>query len=154
MIALGVQGRTVQPLGWVGISGGALVLVVWIATLVIVGFLLEDFVTPIMYRRRCGCMEAWGEFRRVFSGHGGTLVLYFLFKMLLGFVVGLLALLVACLLCCLVVIPYIGTVIMLPFLVFNRSYSLYFWQQFHDDYHLLPLEPDYGEPVPLSRDAR
>ena len=35
-----------------------------------------------------------------------------------------------CLTCCLAALPYVGTVFFLPFLVFVRSYSLYFMEQF------------------------
>jgi hypothetical protein len=35
-----------------------------------------------------------------------------------------------CLTCCLAAIPYLGSVILLPLLVFDRAYPLYFLEQF------------------------
>jgi hypothetical protein len=154
MILSGIRDGELQPLGIAGVAFAAVAMMLWLPTVIAIGFLLEDLIIPIMYVRRCGCMEAWREFRSVFDGYGGTLILYFLFKIVLGFVVGLLAMLVACVLCCIVILPFVGTVVMLPFLVFARSYSLYFMQQFHDDYDLLPLNPEFGEPMPVSRQLR
>ncbi len=154
MIVPGVQNGQLAPLGIVGIVFAVTAFLVWLLATVIVTFLLEDFVLPIMYIRRCRCTQAWREFKLVFSGYSATLFLYFLFKMVLGIVVGLLAGIVGCLLCCITVLPYLGTVVLLPFLVFGRSYSLYFMQQFHGDYQLLPLNAEFGEPMPMSRGLR
>ena len=45
----------------------------------------------------------------------------------------LLTLFICCLLCCTVLIPYVGTVILLPIYVFWRSYSVHFLGQFNDN---------------------
>ena len=64
------------------------------------------------------------------QGNVGTFVLYFLFKFVLFIGAAILAVIVTCLTCCIAVIPYLGTVILLPIFVFFRCYSLYFMQQF------------------------
>ncbi len=98
----------------------------WIAHVV-----LRDFVVPAMYLRPqpvlAGFSSVWEEIMRP---HLGIVVLYFIVKILLGLVIGLLAVIVTCLTCCLAALPYIGTVILLPLLVFKRSFSLCFLQQF------------------------
>jgi len=154
MIVPGVRNGSLEAVAIVGIVFAVVAFILWLVTVTVVSFILEDFVLPIMYVRRCRCTEAWREFRAVFAGHSSTLILYFLFKIVLGFVVGLLAGTIACLLCCIAVLPYIGTVLMLPFLVFGKSYSLYFMQQFHPDYRLLPLNPRPSDPMPESRELR
>ena len=48
--------------------------------------------------------------------------------------------------CCLVIVPYVGTVILLPLHVFVRSYSLCFLAQFGPDY--APFASMTGEAAP------
>jgi len=50
-----------------------------------------------------------------------------------------------CLTCCLAAISYVGTVILLPLLVFVRCYSLYFIEQFGP--HWLIFLPDKEPPA-------
>jgi hypothetical protein len=60
-----------------------------------------------------------------------------------------LALVTCCCACCFMVIPYIGTVFLLPILVFGRSYSLYYLAQYGREYNVfVPTEPA-GEQVSL-----
>ncbi len=108
--------------------------------LVIVKF-TADFVVPIMFLRGSKCLAAWRELFSLVSGNFGRFVLYFLFQLLLHLVIGIAVLLVlvfTCCLCivgcCLLIIPYIGTVMLLPVLVFHRSYSLYYLRQYGDEF--------------------
>jgi hypothetical protein len=100
-----------------------------------------DFVVPIMFLRGGQCLAAWREFLSLLSANAGRFVLYFLFQILMQIVIGLtllVLLLVTCCLCCvgccLLMIPYIGTVVLLPVLVFERAYSLYYFRQYGDDF--------------------
>ena len=97
---------------------------------------LEDFIVPIMILRSCRVMTAWGLFLDLFKAHAGIFVLYLLFRFVLTLVISSVVILVCCLLCCTVLIPYVGTVILLPLFVFWRSYSVHFLEQFGDDYRL------------------
>jgi len=110
-------------------------------TLFVIHLLLENFVVPVMYLRRVRVLAAWGVVRQeVLHGRVGNIILFFLMKVLLALVTGVLVVLLTCATCCLVVIPYLGTVILLPLFVFNRCYSLCFieqlgagWRFFQDD---------------------
>jgi hypothetical protein len=68
----------------------------------------------------------------------GTFILYLLFQIvlaILSFLVMAAAFVVTCCIaCCVAAIPYIGTVLLLPIIVFGRSYSLYFLAQFGPRY--------------------
>lgn len=97
---------------------------------------LDDFVVPIMLLRSCRIMTAWSLFWDLFRVKAGLFVLYLLFKLVLCMAVGIVTVLLCCALCCLVAIPYLGTVIMLPLLVFMRSYSIHFLEQFGESYRL------------------
>jgi len=102
---------------------------------------LNDFVVPLMILRSCRVMTAWGLFFDLFKAHAGIFVLYLLFRTVLTLVISAVVMLACCLLCCTVLIPYVGTVILLPVHVFWRSYSVHFLEQFGGAYRLFGLGP-------------
>jgi hypothetical protein len=107
-----------------------------------------DFVVPIMFLRTTSCVAAWREFMEILSARKGALALYILFQMVIGIAIGALFLTVAlvtcCCACCFLAIPYIGTVLMLPVLVFKRAYSLHYLRQFGSDFDVFSpkMEPN------------
>ena len=111
-----------------------------------------DFVVPIMLLRRSRCLAAWREFSRLLSAHFWQFVLYLLFQIVLTLAIGTLIVMVVLITCCcagcLLLLPYLGTVLRLPVLVFKRSYSLYFLAQFGPEYDVFPPPP----PPPSSPD--
>ncbi|HEX41388.1 MAG TPA: hypothetical protein ENN81_04925 [Phycisphaerales bacterium] len=104
----------------------------------VIGKLTEDFVVPIMYLETSSCLCAWGRFMEQLKAHFGMIVLYLLFQIVLAMAIGVLLFVVVmatcCVACCILMIPYVGTVLLLPVLVFKRSYSLYFLQQFGPEF--------------------
>lgn len=105
--------------------------------------MLADFVVPIMYMRRSGVLDAWQVwYRGMLSGNLGTFILYFLFKIVMFMCVAVLSLMVVCGTCCIAIIPYVGTVILLPLLVFVRCYSLYFIEQFGPAWAIFPSDEE------------
>ena len=108
----------------------------------VMGHMLNDCVAPIMYKRSVLGGEAIGIFRReILANRGGTFILYFLMKFLLGFASFILVVLAIPLTCCLacifLIIPFINSVFLLPITVFFRTYSLYFLKQFGPDWELM-----------------
>jgi len=98
----------------------------------------KDFVVAIMFLRSTSCLSAWREFLKLLSAKKGVFVLYILFQIVITMAIGTIifsvGLLTCCTACCLLIIPYIGTVVMLPALVFKRAYSLYFLSQFGPEF--------------------
>ena len=122
-----IQRQEFGPLAAVGILLSVMLLTVTVITASCVGVFLSDIVVPIMYQRRITVMDGWREFDRlIFADHKGTLIVYLLFRIVIGLVTSLLALFATCCTCCLAALPFVGTVILLPLFVFARSYSLYF----------------------------
>ncbi len=72
------------------------------------------------------------------SRNAGNFILYFLFQILLAIAIAVLVLAVVLVTCCiagcLFAIPYLGTVLLLPILVFQRSYSIYYLAQYGSEY--------------------
>lgn len=104
---------------------------------------LVDFVVPIMFLRGETCLAAWGEFYALLSAHFWKFAVYLLFQIVVNMVIGmmiLLAILVTCCIAgCLMVLPFVGTVLLLPVLVFKRSYPLYYLAQFGPRYDVFPV---------------
>ena len=69
----------------------------------------------------------------------------FFFQIVLGMAIGIIVfgamIITCCIAGCLMILPYIGTVLLLPVLVFKRSYSLYFLRQFGPGYDVFPPAP-------------
>jgi hypothetical protein len=104
-----------------------------------------DFVVPVMFLRRSRCLAAWREFYRLLGAHPGQWILYILFQIVLTIAIGALVVMVVIITCCcagcLMALPYLGTVLLLPILVFKRAYSLYFLAQFGPEYDVFPPPP-------------
>jgi hypothetical protein len=101
-----------------------------------------DFVVPIMFLRGAKCLAAWKEFFSLLTANAGDFALYILFQIVLAMAIGalvLIAIIVTCCIAgCLMALPYLGTVLLLPVLVFKRSYSTYFLAQFGPAYNVFP----------------
>jgi hypothetical protein len=97
-----------------------------------------DFVVPIMYIHGLRCIEAWGWFRSILSANKGRFTLYILFQIVIGLTIGAMimtaVLATCCCAACVFAIPYIGTVVLLPLLVFERAYSVYYLRQYGDQF--------------------
>jgi hypothetical protein len=125
------------PLGLMFVSVGVFFFVIRKLT--------TDFVVPIMYLRGSKCLSAWSEFLGLLSLNIGRFIVYLLFQIVLGILVGMLivaaVVVTCCIACCLILIPYIGTVLLLPVLAFTRSYSLYYLAQYDPHYDVFSPTP-------------
>lgn len=90
---------------------------------------VEHFIIPIMYRFKLSVIDAWRHFIPWLSSYGFHFFLYGLWVLLLFVLAGALILLTCCC-CCIAVIPYIGTVLLLPLWITLRLLSLEFLAQF------------------------
>ncbi len=130
------------------IFGGTMAFMYFIAMMYI-DYFLTAFIVPIMHRRKCSTTQAWKIFLPLFHKHPGSFVLSGLFYLVISFFGGLAMFIVGVLTCCLgllmMVIPYIGSVITLPYTVTLRYFTLNFLSQFGDEYCLLGPQPSNPE---------
>jgi hypothetical protein len=102
-----------------------------------------DFVVPIMFLRRTSCTAGWSELLVLLGANAGHFTVYVLFQialvMIIGFLVMAVVLMTCCLAGCLIALPYFGTVLLLPVLVFKRSYSIYYFAQYGPAYTVFPV---------------
>jgi hypothetical protein len=114
--------------------------------------LLQDhFIVAIMYKHRCSAEEAWRRFLNVHWEHVGSFVLYGLFVLVLQLLVFVAVVLIGLMTCCLgfflLLIPYIGSIILLPVTYTFRALSVEFLAQFGSEYAV-----DMAETPPLQAD--
>ncbi|HBG28762.1 MAG: hypothetical protein A2Y10_07130 [Planctomycetes bacterium GWF2_41_51] len=123
------------------ISGIVFIIIIIALFFGLIKGLTLDFIVPTMYIRRINTLAAWKIFLAPLKTHFWKIILYFLFKFLILLSIGAITfgiLFVGC--CCLcgvgilLFIPYIGTVILLPFACFTRLYTLCFLRQFGREY--------------------
>jgi hypothetical protein len=61
--------------------------------------------------------------------------------MAIGIIVLLAILATCCIAGCLLLLPFLGTVLLLPVLVFKRAYPLYYLAQYGPQYDVFPVPP-------------
>jgi hypothetical protein len=143
LIGMSAIGKALSILSLVVLALLALLLLTaWIVVVGGVSLLLADFVMPLMHLHRIPVLPAW----RLLSStllmkHRGSTALYVLARVLLNSAVLTLAGLVTVLTCFLPILPYLGSVILLPFTVFQLSYPLAFLEQLGPDYTFFRPEP-------------
>jgi hypothetical protein len=120
-------------------------LLIWLV-LFLVKKLTLDFVVPIMFLRTSSCTAAWGKFLEILFARKGSFILYLLFQLVISIVIGAMLLAMICITCCcagcIMLIPYVGTVLLLPVLVFKRAYSLCYLRQFGPDFDVFTPVPE------------
>jgi hypothetical protein len=123
----------------------SLIIFVLAITLTLVRKFTFDFVVPIMFLQTASCITGWREFLKILSVNKARLALYILFQIVITIAIGtivFIGLCIGCCLCCvslLLFIPYIGTVILLPLLIFKRAYSLYYLRQFGPSFDVFSI---------------
>lgn len=118
-----------------------------VVLLVIFGYIslfLNDFVVPVMYKHRLSATMAWSKFLSLLLNHFGAFFLYGLFIFVLSVCAGIAIILTALLTCCigllLIMIPFIGSVILLPVSYTFRALSIEFLAQFGDYFNVKDSE--------------
>jgi hypothetical protein len=124
--------------------------VVSIPVIVVTKF-TTDFVVPIMYIESVSCVSAWRRLLELLSDNKMRFLLYLLFQIVIWLIVLIVVVGFACVTlgcaCCFFALPYIGTVALLPILVFERSYSLYYIRQYGPAFDVFRAEERAAEPA-------
>jgi hypothetical protein len=129
-----------DPIAIVGIAIFIIFNLVFSIILGIIAASFKEFVIPVMYQKRMKAMEAYGVVWQLMKSAPWAFVRYFLVMILLGIAVGILILLAGVLTCCIgflvMALPYIGAVVLLPVLIWQRLYGVEFLAQFGDEFNL------------------
>ena len=96
----------------------------------------KDFVVPIMLLQTSSTLAGWRQLLALIGCNKARMALYILLQIVISIVIGIISMtifLIGCCCCCisvLLLVPYIGTVILLPLVAFARAYSLFYLRQF------------------------
>ena len=152
-IAMIIAGNGLTVIAVLGsVMIGLIIFAISIA-LFLVGKFTMDFIVPIMFLRTTSCTAGWREFLTILSVNKARFVLYILFQIVIAIAISAITSMgfcIGCCLCCaslLLLIPYIGTVILLPLLVFKRAYSLYYLRQFGPEFDVFGPEIETIQPA-------
>ena len=119
---------------------GAVTLLALILAIFYAVFFVDAFVAPLMHRYDLGILDGWRRFLDIFREQSWPFLLCGLGVFVVAIALGVLVLVFGILTCCLgfllLMIPYVSSVIVLPFSVFYRSFTVEFLAQFDPD--LLP----------------
>ncbi len=116
--------------------------------------LLDHFVVPLMYKHNLSCTQAWEKFMPLHWAHVGSFFVYALFILMVTIALVVMVVIGGLFTCCigflLLAIPYISSVVMLPFSYWLRSFSLEYLTQFGSEYNLMEgTGPEEVNPVPV-----
>lgn len=132
-----IKKSTFLPLYFPFILIYVLFMIFFITLLSLIILYLNDFIVPIMYTYNCRTNQAWKKFLAILEKDIGWFLLYAFYVWLLGigFVIAILAfsIVTCCIGLLLLLIPYIGSVILLPVTYTYRYLSIEFLSQFMKD---------------------
>ncbi len=117
-----------------------IVVLAWVAFAVVVNS-ITYFMPPVMYARRCSPVEAARAILRLIVDDPAPFILFILFMIVLWIGWIIVGCVVTCVTCCLALLPYIGTVMVLPVPVLFRSFSLLFLRQFGPEWDVWATIP-------------
>jgi hypothetical protein len=102
----------------------ALVYLAAITVLSCLLFIFREWGVALMFRNGLTARAAFGETMELWRRHPGSLVLFILLRIALWIALFIVSILACCFTCCLAILPYIGTIVLLPALIYIRCFSL------------------------------
>jgi hypothetical protein len=126
--------EALSGLSYAAMIFGIIIMICFGFVAAFVALMLEAFVIPIMYKFDLKATEAWSYLLPWLKARPWQFVLYAIFVFALVFAFVCLFALACVLTCCIVALPYVGTVILLPFYVTYRIFSLEFLAQFDPNF--------------------
>ena len=137
------------PVKVFSILGLIIQFIILVVLMSFISLFLNDFVVPIMYKNKITTSKAWFKFLPILSRHLGHFILYGLFIFVLMILVIISVILFGLFTCCIgflfLIIPYIGSVILLPISYTFRAFSVEFLEQFGDDFTIFPKRENIQE---------
>ena len=112
---------------------------------VLADFFLKHFVVPIMAKHHLTATAAWRRFLPLLRANAGGFALYAIVTLAVWLAVGMAVLFAGCMTCCigfvLLAIPWLGTLPLLPALLFFRLLSVHYLAQLGPEYDLFAEPP-------------
>ncbi len=111
-------------------------------------FIFREFGVPLMFRNGLMAWPAFLESLGLIAKHPGSIIVFVLlrFALYLGVVV---VSIMACCACCIGLFPYVGTVAILPALIYVRCFTLDCLAQFGPEYDVWTVDVPPSGPPPI-----
>lgn len=125
------------------IIGFVVLGLIYLAVCLVLGvllFLFRAFGIPLMFRNGLTARAAFGKAIGLLQQHPGSVIVFILLRFALSIGVAILSIIACCFTCCLELIPYVGTVILLPVLIFVRCFTLECLAQFGPEYNVWTVD--------------
>jgi hypothetical protein len=106
----------------------------------VVLFLFRELGVPLMFRDGLSAREAFGKIWRLLVRFPGPMFLFVLLRMALFLGLIVVAVIACCLTCCVAWLPYLGTVALLPALIYIKCFTLDFLAQFGPEYDVWTVD--------------
>jgi hypothetical protein len=109
-------------------------------------FLFRELGVPLIFRNGITSWEACLETWRLTKHHPGSLTLFVLLRIALFLGLVIFQVVVCCFSCCTELLPYVGTVLLLPALIYIRCFTLDYLAQFGPEYDVWTVDLPPGAP--------
>jgi hypothetical protein len=113
-----------------------------------------------MFRQGLLARPAFWEAIKLIREHTGSVVVFVLLRMAVFIGVAIISVIICCVTCCIGMLPYIGTVILLPVLIYVKCFTLDCLAQFGPEYDVWTVDvppatpgemmPPLSPPPPLG----
>jgi MFS family permease len=123
-------------------------------------FVFREFGVPLMFRRGLLARPAFWASVDLIRRFPGSVVVFVLLRIAIFIGVVILYVIICCATCCVGMLPYVGTVILLPVLVYVRCFTLDCLAQFGPEYDVWTVDvpaagagsvpPPFNPPPPLG----
>jgi hypothetical protein len=117
-----------------------LLYLVFAIVLGVVLFVFREFGVPLMFRQGLLARPAFWEVLGLVRQHPGSVAVFVLLRIAIFIGVAVISVILCCFTCCLYIIPYVGTVMLLPVLIFVRCFTLDCLAQFGPRYEVWTVD--------------
>ena len=114
----------------------------------VVIFVFREMGVPLMFRNGLMAFAAFKEAMKLIATHPLNIFVFILLRMAIFIGVAILSFIVCCATCCFGALPYIGTVLLLPALVYVRCFTLDCLAQFGPQYDVWTIDVPPVNPQP------
>jgi len=132
------------------IAGFVALGLVYLVFAIVLGFILfvfREFGIPLMFRNGLLARPAFWASMKLIGQHTGSVVVFVLLRMAIFIGVAILSVIICCATCCLGALPYIGTVFLLPVLVYVKCFTLDCLAQFGPEYDVWTVDVPPAGPL-------
>jgi hypothetical protein len=152
------------PEGWeiVGFSALGLAYLGFLLVLSFILFIFREFGIALMFRQGLQAWPAFWASAKLVQRHPGSIAVFVLLRVAISIGVAVISLILCCFTlpcCCLSQLPYLGTVLLLPVLIYVRCFTLDCLAQFGPEYDVWIVDvppsgaigsPSLSPPPPLG----